>query len=102
MSFSVLWTRLYEMGNFKIPVKSRYVYYAIGVSIPSFIHAFFVASKVNDSIKHFDKKYTPKYYEQYIEAISKKQTNWLFYKNVLSITAEKNISYYQSFLLIYC
>jgi len=71
MSFSVLWTRLYEMGNFKMPVKSRYVFYALGVTVPSLLHAFYVAKKVNEGIRKLDKKYTPKYYEEYINKITK-------------------------------
>ncbi|KAL4484233.1 hypothetical protein ABPG72_003517 [Tetrahymena utriculariae] len=71
MCFSLFWTRIYEIGNFKMPVKSRYVFYGLGISIPSFLHAFYVSKKVNEALISFDRKYTPKYYEQYINSVTK-------------------------------
>lgn len=70
MMFALLWTRIYEMGNFRMPFKSQYAFYAVGVGLPSFLHVFYIASKTSKAIDKLDKKYTPKYYDYYINTIT--------------------------------
>ncbi len=55
MLFTVLWARIYEVGNFKIPFKNRWVFYGLVVGIPSIFHALYVSYRMNDFIFEMDK-----------------------------------------------
>ena len=64
MIFSLLWARLYEVGNFKIPIKSRYMYYGAALGLPTVLHAGYIAITIRNYLSDMDTKYTPLYYTE--------------------------------------
>jgi hypothetical protein len=61
MLFSGFWARIYEVGNFPVFTKNRYIYYGVCITIPSIIHAFYGSSKMNTLFSALDTKYSPIY-----------------------------------------
>lgn len=69
MTFSVLWARLLETGNFKLFTKNRWAYYGGFIGIPSIFHAIYVSYEINAFTNKMDVKYSKDYYEKYLSKL---------------------------------